>query len=516
MKSAFFNLKSLLAKFLFFNLVFFSALTLATFSYLQSIEPELVNNKQTEHLKLIKNISFNMELKKVPYKKDNIRDFLNNYKFLVPNINQIRIYDLKKEIIADARSLNINARPFYQIPEPQKKRFFIFGKENVVPDTSNLTTKEEEILFNEIITENLSIMGSDTALTLSRKIKNNFVVISLSSLSINGEKMGFIVITEEANDIGTAVSERKNFVIRTVVSIALIILIFSIFLNANIIKPIRILGRYTSTASSDNPDNKIINRINLRQDEIGNLSRSLSNMTNNLYQRIDFAERFASDLTHEIRNPLASLKAASELLPGAKDLEKKERLLQILNDDVVRIERLITDYSKMLKGEAQEAKLQLSKFDIIKLIMEVVREYQNMIDNTKKEISIEIKNLINKKTLILGFESRIEQVISNILENSISFSPKGSALRISIERIKNYAKIIISDEGPGFNESNIGKIFERFYSNRPKEMFGMHSGLGLNIVKNIVESHKGKIVAYNLKEKGKKGAVVEIDLPVAD
>ncbi|WP_099339821.1 sensor histidine kinase [Candidatus Fonsibacter ubiquis] len=506
----FISLKSLLAKFLFINLFFFSILTLATYSYLQSIEPELVNNKKKEHSKLIKNIALNMELQRTPYKRDNLKSFLANYKYLLPNINQIRIYDSKKQIIADVHSLDINAKPFYKVPEVQEKKLTTDN----IPDTSDLTTLQEEKLLNKIISDNLNILGSDKVLTLSKKIKENFIVVSLSSLVLNNENKGFIVITEDSNDIQNAVIERKNFVIRTALSVAAIILIFSIFLNANIIKPIRILGRYTSSASSDHPDNKIINRINLRPDEIGNLSRSLSGMTNNLYKRIEFAERFASDLTHEIRNPLASLKAASELLPNAKDSEKKNRLLGILNDDVVRIERLITDYSNMLKGEALEAKLQLTKFDLIKLINKVAEEYQQVINNTKKNISIEINNLIKKKTFIIGFESRIQQVISNILENSISFSPEKSILKIKIERVKNDAKIIITDEGPGFNESNIGKVFERFYSNRPKEMFGQHSGLGLNIVKNIVESHKGHIKAYNLD--GSRGAAIEIDLPIAD
>ena len=506
----FITLKSLLAKFLFINLFFFSILTLATYSYLQSIEPELVNNKKKEHSKLIKNIALNMELQRTPYKRDNLKSFLANYKYLLPNINQIRIYDSKKQIIADVHSLDINAKPFYKVPEVQEKKLTTDN----IPDTSDLTTQQEEKLLNKIISDNLNILGSDKVLTFSKKIKENFIVVSLSSLVLNNENKGFIVITEDSNDIQNAVIERKNFVIRTALSVAAIILIFSIFLNANIIKPIRILGRYTSSASSDHPDNKIINRINLRPDEIGNLSRSLSGMTNNLYKRIEFAERFASDLTHEIRNPLASLKAASELLPNAKDSEKKNRLLGILNDDVVRIERLITDYSNMLKGEALEAKLQLTKFDLIKLINKVAEEYQQVINNTKKNISIEINNLIKKKTFIIGFESRIQQVISNILENSISFSPEKSILKIKIERVKNDAKIIITDEGPGFNESNIGKVFERFYSNRPKEMFGQHSGLGLNIVKNIVESHKGHIKAYNLD--GSRGAAIEIDLPIAD
>ena len=243
--------------------------------------------------------------------------------------------------------------PFIKYLKFKKKKLITDN----IPDTSDLTTQQEEKLLNKIISDNLNILGSDKVLTFSKKIKENFIVVSLSSLILNDENKGFIVITEDSNDIQNAVIERKNFVIRTALSVAAIILIFSIFLNANIIKPIRILGRYATSASSDNPDNKIINRINLRRDEIGNLSRSLSGMTDNLYKRIEFAERFASDLTHEIRNPLASLKAASELLPNAKDAEKKARLLGILNDDVVRIERLITDYSNMLKGEALEAKL---------------------------------------------------------------------------------------------------------------------------------------------------------------
>ena len=150
-----------------------------------------------------------------------------------------------------------------------------------IPDTPDLTTRQEENLLNKIINDNLSILGSDKVLTFSRKIRNNFVVVSLSSLTLNGENKGFIVISEDSNDIENAVIERKNFVIRTALSVAAIILIFSIFLNANIIKPIRILGRYATSASSDHPDNKIINRINLRRDEIGNLSKSLSGMTDN-------------------------------------------------------------------------------------------------------------------------------------------------------------------------------------------------------------------------------------------
>ena len=221
------NLKSLLARFLFINLLFFSILILATFSYLQSIEPELVGNKKKEHTKLIKNIALNMELQRIPYKRDNLKTFLASYKYLLPNINQIRIYDLKKQIIVDAHSLDINAKPFYKVPDVQERKLTTDN----IPDTPDLTTRQEENLLNKIINDNLSILGSDKVLTFSKKIRNNFVVVSLSSLTLNGENKGFIVISEDSNDIENAVIERKNFVIRTALSVAAIILIFSIFLK---------------------------------------------------------------------------------------------------------------------------------------------------------------------------------------------------------------------------------------------------------------------------------------------
>jgi two-component system, OmpR family, sensor histidine kinase ChvG len=141
------NLKSLLARFLFINLFFFSILTLATYSYLQSIEPELVGNKKKEHSKLIKNIALNMELQRIPYKRDNLKIFLANYKYLLPNINQIRIYDLKKEIIVDTHSLDINAKPFYKVPDVQEKKLTIDN----IPDTSDLTTQQEEKILNKMV-----------------------------------------------------------------------------------------------------------------------------------------------------------------------------------------------------------------------------------------------------------------------------------------------------------------------------------------------------------------------------
>jgi len=291
-------------------------------------------------------------------------------------------------------------------------------------------------------------------------------------------------------------------------------MIFSLFLNNYIIKPIRSLNSYAKKISYGNP--KISDNVGIdfdkRDDEIGNLSKSLTDMTSKLYQRIELAERFASDLTHEIRNPLASLKGASDLLNQTKDDNQKIKLLKILSNDVERIERLITDYSQVLKDEASQSRATAKNFDLIQLIESIIEDFNLDTVNQKKNIQFNFENKQKlKKANIFGVESRIEQVIANLLDNAVSFSPANSIILIKLNLEKNNFKILIEDEGPGFDENNLDKVFERFYSDRPSDQKGSHSGLGLNIVKNIIDSHKGTISVYN--NKNNKGAVVHISLP---
>ena len=238
-------------------------------------------------------------------------------------------------------------------------------------------------------------------------------------------------------------------------------------------------------------------------------------MTSKLYNRIDLAERFASDLTHEIRNPLASLKGASELLNNTSDNLKREKLLKIVSNDVDRIERLITDYSQVLKDEASQSRSIPKDFDLVSVIESVIEDFNTDTKTMDKNISIRFENLLqNNKAIIFGIESRIEQVIANVLENAISFSPIKSEVEISLSKKNNLVQMLIRDKGPGFDEKNVNKIFERFYSDRPDLSSVNHSGLGLNIVKNIIDSHKGSIEAYNYyKNKKLGGAVIDIKLP---
>jgi len=237
-------------------------------------------------------------------------------------------------------------------------------------------------------------------------------------------------------------------------------------------------------------------------------------MTEDLYKRINVAETFSSDLAHEIRNPLTSLKGASEVLENTLDNEKRKKLIKVISHDVERIERLITDYSQMLKDEASLSRAKMAKIDLANVVDSVVEDFNSDLLNSNKNIKIYVNNsnLNGSKLNVLGVESKLEQIIANLLDNAVSFSPSNSKISVICNIKKKDAQLIIEDEGPGFNEKNIDQVFNRFYSNRP-EKFGEHSGLGLNIVKNIIELHGGSILASN-QSGDKKGARIEVLLPI--
>ena len=502
--------KSLLRQFLAFNLFVFLILGFFTFLYLLAIEPELINKKSKKHQNIIENIKLNLTNQKIKLDANNLENYLYRSNFILDEVDQIRFFNINKEIIVDSSVIDINKRSLF-ITE----RIETLGINETLNQDQNETKKKN---ITKSVLPFLKDINSklNQKFYISSEIKNNNLIIHTSSI-INSEKDNVIItISEISNEISIAVQERKNFVLRSVLIAAIVIMIFSLFLNNYIIKPIRSLNFFAKQISFDNPNsiNQIGIEFNKRDDEIGNLSNSLSDMTNKLYQRIELAERFASDLTHEIRNPLASLKGASDLLNLTKDEKQKVKLLKVLSNDVERIERLITDYSQVLKDEASQSRAVAKNFDLVRLIESIIEDFNLDTINQKKNIKFIFvnQNKINKAT-IFGIESRIEQVIANLLDNSVSFSPNDSKITIDLYFDKNNYKISIKDQGPGFDENNLDKVFERFYSDRPDDQEGSHSGLGLNIVKNIIDSHKGFIKVYN-KLNG-EGAVVDITLPAA-
>ena len=214
------------------------------------------------------------------------------------------------------------------------------------------------------------------------------------------------MVSEQANDIINAVKERKDFIIRTVFAVALVILIFSMFLNKYVLKPIGLLVKYSDSIKKKSSESINIKKVFVRDDEIGKLTMSIDEMTKELQHRTNRAETFSNDLAHEIRNPLASLKSASELLDKTTGKDESEKLLKIINHDVERIERLITDYSQMLKDEASLSREKMSKINLIEIINNVVEDFKQDLNNQNKSIQIKIREKISSKNgkYILGIE----------------------------------------------------------------------------------------------------------------
>jgi two-component system sensor histidine kinase ChvG len=501
---------SILKKFLLFNLLVFSVLGLFTFIYLQAIQPNLVKNKSTSHLVVIKNTTDHLQRLKINFNEKGLSTFLLSARFLFQSLDRVQFFNLEGNLVGDTNMLDLDRNVFTRSDLIIEQEINNPSVDQITNNTIN-TINSELDYYKEIKNTILNKVKKEP-FVIESKINKNFFVQTLDEVLIKEEKIGYILVSEESNEILVAVDERKDFIIRTVLAVAIVIFIFSIFLNKYILKPISFLVKYTESIKAKSSKTVNIDNFFVRRDEVGKLTQSIYEMTMDLQRRTNRAETFSTDLAHEIRNPLASLKGASELLDKTIQQNDRDKLLNIINHDVERIERLITDYTQMLKDEASLSREKMLKVDLNLIIRNVVEDFKQDIESLKKEIEIEIVNKKEKQIFfyILGIENRIEQVIANLLDNAISFSQSNSKILIEISDEKNYFLITFKDEGPGFNEKNIENIFKRFYSNRPKN-FGKHSGLGLNIVKNIIELHKGKIRASN--RKNIKGAQIEVILP---
>ena len=497
---------SILRKFLLFNLGVFSILGLLTLVYLKAIQPNLVKKRAASHYIIINNTIDHLQRLNINFNSEDIKTFLLSTRFLFQSLDRVQFYSMNGNLIGDTNILDLDQNVFTRSDVVIEETLDGQIKEK---DNFKKITKEQN---KNLIKETILNKYENEPITISENIQNNFFVSTLTRIKLNNKDAGYIVVSEQANDILNAVKERKAFIIRTVLAVALVILIFSLFLNKYILKPIGLLVTFSEAIKKKSKKNIDIKNFFVREDEIGKLTKSIDEMTKELQKRTTRAETFSNDLAHEIRNPLASLKSASELLDKTTEKKESEKLLEIINHDVERIERLITDYSQMLKDEASWSREQMSKINLIEIITNVADDFRQDLKNQNKKINISIKKKILSKNghYILGIENRLEQVIANLLDNSISFSDDNKKIEIEVEETSNNLVILIKDEGPGFSETSPQKIFKRFYSNRPKS-FGKHSGLGLNIVKNIVELHEGTISASN--RLNKRGAQVEVLLP---
>ena len=508
MLSHFLKNLSILKKFLFINFLVFLIIGILTIFYLNSIKPTIIKNKTSNHVNVLNNTIENLNRLGIKFNQNDIKKFLFSTRFLFQNLDRVQIFDNNFELIGDTDTLDLDPRAFSQKLEVIEMNNL--NEDQIQKKTEKNDTTSKKNSFIDFELKNYSKSSNfGKAYSFTEETYDQFLLITIKNVLIDNNNVGYLAIIENANDIKVAIAERKNFIIRTAILVVIVILIFSFVLNRYFLKPIRNLVAYTKIIKDKSDEKTNIENIKKRHDELGVLSNSLDEMTNELNKRIATAENYSTDLLHEIRNPLASLKSASDIISETENKELRSKLVGIVSHDVERIERLITDYSQMLKDEAAISSERMKKIDLSHIAKSVVDDF-NSIYESKRSIKIKLKIDNNNQFNILGIENRIEQIIANLLENSISFSENNKEIIVEISKKENgKLSLIVIDEGIGFSEKNTDKIFNRFYSNRP-EKFGEHSGLGLNIVKNLVELHNGEIIATNNINKGAK---VEIILP---
>jgi two-component system sensor histidine kinase ChvG len=332
--------------------------------------------------------------------------------------------------------------------------------------------------------------------------KNEIIVSVAVPIQRFRAVLGVLVLSTTGGEIDGVLRAERRIVLLTFALVALVTILLSVLLAGTIAEPIRRLS-----AAAERVRRGIDKRVEIpdftqRRDEIGHLSGALRDMTNALYNRIDAIEAFAADVSHELKNPLTSLRSAVETFQFAKSDEQRERLISIVKDDVKRLDRLITDISDASRLDAELARTATGLVDLEKLVSALVSLANEVRKADQAEIRLEIAPVPlsvqqDMAFAVLGHDTRLGQVFRNLLDNAQSFSPPGSTIRVRLRRLRHEIELRVEDEGTGIRPDNLEKIFERFYTDRPETAFGKNSGLGLSISKQIVEAHRGRIWAEN-------------------
>ena len=345
------------------------------------------------------------------------------------------------------------------------------------------------------------------ALVGGTKVRNDLVGTGGTLFSVatpivqNGLPVGVVAVTSAAGEIDKLVrGERERvlqmFVIATLVSIGLSLVLASTIANPlSDLAAAAELGR-DKDARKMNPGRIRIPDLTARPDEIGRLSGALRGMVSALYNRIDGNEQFAADVAHEIKNPLASLRSAVGTLRLIKREDQREKLLDVIDHDVRRLDRLVSDISNASRLDSELVKEEEEPFDLLMMISNLGQYLGE--DARKRGIDF-ITDLPEQPIIVHGLEARLAQVFVNLISNAVSFCEDGDAIRVWARKRENRVLVVVEDTGPGIPEQALSKIFKRFYSQRPEEHFGNNSGLGLAISKQIVEAHGGVIWAENIR-----------------
>ncbi|WP_305884453.1 stimulus-sensing domain-containing protein [Notoacmeibacter sp. MSK16QG-6] len=449
-------------------------------------------------------------------------------RLISPTRTRARVYDRDGNILLDSQQFYSRGQILrYDLPklEPAVPTIFdrleayflsLFGRDYI-----SLDHEEPGVAGSNYSEVTASLTGEQRSV-VRRNTEGETIIAVAVPIQRFRAVLGALQLSTIGGDIDDIIRSERTAILAVFGVAAAVTIFLSFLLASTIAKPLRRLSAAAMRVKRGVKERQEIPDFSDRGDEIGHLSGSLRSMTEALYNRIEAIERFAADVAHELKNPLTSLRSAVETLPLAKNEASRQRLLEVIEHDVRRLDRLITDISDASRLDAELARVDAEPIDLRKLlsdIVEVDRQTAKVHSNARLSLTMDDDHRGKRAFVVSGHDLRLGQVFSNLIGNARSFVPDRNG-NIAIELFRRGSRVIIwvEDNGPGIGGENIERIFERFYTDRPEgEAFGQNSGLGLSISRQIVEAHGGQLTAENIvdeeAENGVGGARFIIDLP---
>jgi two-component system sensor histidine kinase ChvG len=425
-------------------------------------------------------------------------------RLISPTKTRARIYDRDGVLILDSRSLYGRGDVLrFELPPPSVEKPGIAERTMIAVRT--WLNRGDLPLYTELGPENgngyhevaQSLNGQKSSMV---RVNDRGEVIVSVAVPVQRFRAihGSLMLSTQGDDIDQMVTAERLAILKVGGVASAVMIVLSLALASTIAGPVRRLAD-----SAERVRRRIRTRVEIpdftgRRDEIGHLSGALRDMTSALYNRIEAIETFAADVAHELKNPLTSLRSAVETLPLARNENSRSRLLAVIEHDVKRLDRLISDISDASRLDAELQRQDMAPVDLRRLLaaLAAVANETRRGNNIAVELQFEGRGQFDTFT-VPGHDSRLGQVVSNLLSNAQSFSEPGNRVRITCRNRRSNIEIIVDDDGPGIREDALSRIFERFYTDRPHQGFGQNSGLGLSISKQIVEAHGGRIWAEN-------------------
>lgn len=448
-------------------------------------------------------------------------------RLISPTRTRARIFDADANLLLDSRHLYSRGQVLrFDLPPVEKEAVswsdWATGLFNRMLQQRNLPIYKEApggdgSIYPEVMNALTGVRGAVVRITE----KGELIVSVAVPVQRFRAVLGVLLLSTQAGDIDKIVHAERLAIMRVFGVATLVNILLSLLLSSTIANPLRRLAAAAIRVRRGAKQREEIPDFAYRQDEIGNLSIALREMTNALYDRIDAIESFAADVSHELKNPLTSLRSAVETLPLAKSDDAKRRLTEIIFHDVRRLDRLISDISDASRLDAELARTDSSPVDLQALLINLV-DISRQIRSGRKPVEIDLvldtKGIPKSAFMINGHDLRLGQIITNLIENARSFVPEqGGRIAIRLFQSRGRANITVEDNGPGIQAEDIDRIFERFYTDRPEgESFGQNSGLGLSISRQIAEAHGGTLRAENIvgaRSGEAKGARFILSLP---